>query len=664
MDNPKPGAQTMVPDEAIPDPPRQSKALTRMPSKPLDVQVWVRLLGTSDLHMHLVGHDYYADRPDASVGLTRTAGLINTARAEAKAGGALTLLFDNGDALQGTPLGDLAAETRHQPHPLMRAFSHLRYDALGLGNHDFNFGLKALLAVVAQAPCPVLSSNLRGLNGQDLPGISPFAILDRVVQRGGEQIPIRVGILSFLPPQTVQWDAYHLQGRVAVDGIVESARRWIPKLKQAGCDMIVALAHSGLGCTQQHAGMENAVVPLAALDGIDAIIGGHTHLHLPGTAHSGLENVSADTGSVCGKPVVMPGTGGSHLGVIDLRLWVSPNRRWSVAAFECALRPIAIRQANGALTPVVDEDPALSDLLAPAHTATRAQMNQPVGETARPLHSYFSFIAPDHALAVVAAAQAAALRPLLTKIPDGAEGKGLDTLPLLSAVSPCKFGGRSGPQHYTDIPAGPVSRRHVADLHVFPNQLRAVIVSTDQVLDWLEKSASLFRQITPGSTCAALIDPDMPGHDFDVLHGLTWTIDLSVPPRFPPGGAAPDISRHRICDLRLNGAPVQPGQKFIVALNSYRASGGGNFTALDRAQEIPIPTINIRDALCDYLSGAVPPDPLANSLPVWRFVPMANTSVSILTGPGANAHLNELSGRNTHVTDPGPDGFLRLTLPL
>ncbi len=616
-------------------------------SIPTGTQAQLRLLATTDLHMHLTGHDYYADKTDVSVGLTRTAGLIHTARTEADKNGMLCLLFDNGDSLQGTPLGDWAVQNANQPHPLMLAFEHLHYDAIGLGNHDFNFGLDLLLKVMAQAPCPVLCSNLRGLKGQGLPEIVAHAILDRAVSTEGVDYPVRIGVLSFLPPQTVQWDAHLLQGRIAVDDILASARKGITRLQRDGCDVVVALAHSGLHSGLDdgtaHGGMENAVRPLAALAGIDAVIAGHTHLHLPGAAHAGLAHVDPRTGDVHGTPVVMPGSAGSHLGVIDLMIQAGDDGSWAVAGFDCALRPVSVRDAHGALAPTIDEDRALSNLLAPAHAATRSRMHQPVGHTDKALHSYFSFIAPDRAMAVVAAAQAAALRPILA----GAAA----ALPLLSAVAPCKYGGRSGPGSYTDVPAGKISLRHIADLHVFPNEMRAVIVTGRQVRDWLEMSAALFHQITPGSIDTPLINPAFPGHDFDVLHGLTWQIDLSS-------------SARRISDIRLGGIPIGADQRFVVALNNYRASGGGNFAAITSAEPLPVPPMTIRDALCAYVSGDRPPDPLAVALPAWRFKPMPGTRVTMQTGPGATAHLGELVARNVEVSGPGADGFLCLSLPL
>ena len=605
-------------------------------------QTRLRLLATTDLHMHLTAYDYYADRVHDAVGLTRTARLIQTAKGESRQNGALVLLFDNGDSLQGTPMGDLAMQTPDAVHPLMRAFDHLGYDAIGLGNHDFNFGLEPLLAVIAQAPCPVVCSNIRRVDGGALAGIRPFVILDRAIQGR----PIRIGVLSLLPPQTIQWDAHNLHGVLVVDDMVETARSQGAALRQAGCDVMIALAHSGLDDTPAHDGMENAVLPLAALSDIDAVIAGHTHLQLPGPTHAGLDNVDTTTGDVHGTPVVMPGTAGSHLGVIDLRLRAGANDGWAIDRFECALRPVSMRHPNGTAKVATDEDEALQRLLAPAHAATRAFMQKPVGRTDKPLHSYFSFIAPDRALAVVALAQAAKLRALLA-------GSEAGKLPLLSATAPRKFGGRSGPYSYTDVPAGDVLLRHAADLHVFPNELRAVIVTGQQIFDWLEESARLFNQITAGSCEVPLVNPSVPGHDFDVLHGLTWQIDLAAPP-----------TQGRIGDVRYRGTPVRADQRFVVALNNYRASGGGGFTALNGAVHLPIPPINIREVICDFLAGHLTAQSLKYPLQAWRFRPMQGTSVTLQTGPGATAYLEELADRGVTACGPGADGFMRLTLPL
>lgn len=624
---------------------------------PSDARIRIRILATTDLHMNLTSHNYFSDRPDPTVGLTRTATLIRQARVEAEKDGALVLLFDNGDALQGTPLGDMVAEQPERLHPLMRAFSHLRYDAIGLGNHDFNFGLKSLDTALRQAPCPVLCSNLKRV-GQGPPfGFEPFAILDRMVRCGGNEWPIRIGVLSFLPPQTVTWDAGLLKGEVEARAIVASARDWLPDLRAAGCDLVIALAHSGLGEADDHADLENAVLPLAALDGIDAVVSGHTHQHFPGSDHSGLAHVDATKGTVHGKPTVMAGNSGSHLGVIDLDLVARDGNRWTADRFDCGLRPIVRHDKDGKPRELAEEDPEMVQLLSEDHSQTRALMDQPLGHSEVSLHSYFSFIAPDRALAVVAAAQAEALRTHIA----GSEAAGL---PILSATAPAKFGARAGPGAYTDVPAGPLSLRHVADLHVFPNQLRGLVVTGAQLLDWLEMSASRFHHIEPGGANQALVDTAIPGHDFDVMHGISYEIDLSLPRRFRPNGRLAEATARRVLRATHDGTQIQPEQRFAVALNSFRANGGGPFPMLRDCPEIALPKITLREAITRYVASGTSPAQRPEWSAPWRFSPLPGTVVSVETGPGALAHMEELSHRGITAAGMTSEGFLRLSVPL
>ena len=652
---------------------------------PAGADLWprrrLRILATTDLHMQLVGFDYCADRPEESGALTRLAHLIALARTEAEAEGADLLLLDNGDALQGTPMGDVAA-TLDGVHPLMQAFAHLRYDAIGLGNHDFSFGIPRLERILNDAPCPVICSNLDRLDPSLLPQIRP----ETVLQRGPPEAPIRIGVFSVIPPQTVLWEAEHLQGRVVIDDILACADRRARALKAQGCDLVLALAHTGLDRDSAEPGMENAAIPLAALPAIDVMIAGHTHLRLPHDQHPGLSEAEARAGRVKGKPVVMPGAYGSHLGVIDLELELAPDPAapGSTAPGSTAPDPAApaarrrwqLRQARTALraAAAVPEEPVLRRRLAPHHDTTRVACSIPAGHSRVPLHSHFALIGHDRALAMVAAAQAAALRPLVA----GTEHEGL---PILSAAAPAKCGGRGGPRNFTDVPAGPLTQRHIADLCPYPNDLRAVIVNGAQIRAWLEQAAALFHRIAPGTRAAELVDRRRAAHDFDVLFGLDYVIDLSQPDLSQPDqdradqdradqnradhrAAAAAATTGRIRALCHDGRPVRPDQRFIVAISNYRVSGGGNFAALYRARELPLPRMPVRDVLNRYLQGSLPSDPLERLPMPWRFAPVPGSSALLRTGPAARAHLSELHGRGIEDRGLDEDGFLQLLLPL
>lgn len=604
----------------------------------------LRILATSDLHMNVLGYDYYSDQPNNSIGLANLAAAIETARTE-NAGG-LTLLLDNGDSLQGTPLGEIAAANSDDPHVLIRAFNHLGYDAIGLGNHDFNFGLDVLEHILAQAPFPVICSNLEKLSGPN-----PWAdsiILDRHISIAGEELPIRIGVFSVLPPQTFDWDAHLLRGRVHVQDMVPIALDIASSLRKEHCDLVIALAHTGLKDTEFLPHQENAVLPLIQLEEIDALIAGHTHVLFPTNDPSDLPNVEAETGHIHGKPVVLPGFAGNHLGLIDLKLSLTKERKWRINSTSAGLR----RTADASASPVTR---AIEDLAADAHEATRREMSKPVGTTAQSLHSFFALFGPDRGLALVASAQAAALRGLLA-------GRAEANLPLLSATAPLKSGGRSGPTHYTNIPAGPLFQRHVADLHIYPNTLAATEVTGAELRDWLEMSAGLFRQAVPGTRDHRLIEPNVPGHNFDVIFGIRYQIDVTAAPRFDQQGNCINPECRRIQNLTYHGTPVTDDQCFVVAYNSYRANGGGRFPMVETARSIPLPQLGIKEILRDYLTGKLPFDPISEEPFPWSFRAAQDISVRVPTSPESRDYLSELAILGAEDMGMAADGFLSLRM--
>lgn len=586
----------------------------------------LRLLATSDLHLQLTGFDYLADRPTPDRGLTRLAPLIARARAEAAAQPqpSAVLLFDNGDGLQGA--GPDQPATPDGPHPLMQGFAHLRYDAMGLGNHDFDTGCDALATVLDHAPCPVLCSNLDTASADAL-GVQPLLVLHPDLPKAPR---LTVGVLALIPPQTAQWNAHVLPSGLRFAPMVETARATADRLVALGCDLVVALAHSGLS---HPATAENAVTALAALPGIDAIVAGHTHLVLPGPDHAGLPGVDTVTGRVGPCPVVMPGAQGTRLGVIDLRLR-HDGSRWRVTDSHVQAR---------APDPAQPPDPGLTRRLAPAHARTRTALARRVGQIDHPLFSHFSLIAPSAALAMVATAQAAAVRPYLR-----AEDR---ALPLLSATAPARLGGRAGPDHYTDIPAGRLALRDIDSILGFDNDLRLLRLTGAQIRAWLLQATRLFRTLSPDGQALDLVDRALPGHDFDVLHGVTYRIDLTAP------------ATQRIRDLRLDGAPLASDRPVLVALNSYRANGGGGVTALAQASALPLPRLTVHAAVLAHLAGALPPDPMAKAPPPWRFDPAPARRAVLHTGPSALTHLPQLAGRGVIPDGLDDDGFLRLIVP-
>ncbi|MBY4891242.1 bifunctional 2',3'-cyclic-nucleotide 2'-phosphodiesterase/3'-nucleotidase [Rhodobacteraceae bacterium N5(2021)] len=622
-------------------------------------QAHLRIMETTDIHVHVYPYDYYGDRPVDTVGLARTASLIDGVRAESTN----SILLDNGDFLQGNPMGDYMAYERGMSegdvHPMIAAMNTLGYEASTLGNHEFNYGLSFLMNSVAGAAFPVVCANVATGMGasatDDTTLVPPYVMIDRTLTDGaGETHPIRIGVIGFVPPQIMTWDRRHLEGNVEVRDIVASAQAYVPQMREDGAEIIIALSHSGIGAADHSDMMENASIPLAGVDGIDVILTGHHHRVFPGPDYADTPGVDTEAGTIMGKPGVMAGFWGSHMGLVDLMLERDGNT-WRIASHTSEARPISRREEDRSVTPLVESDAEVLASVEAEHEATLAYIRAEVGQTDAPLHSYFALVADDPSVQIVSNAQTWYIAQMMA----GTEHEGL---PILSAAAPFKAGGRGGPEYYTDVAAGPIAIKNVADLYLYPNTVRAVRITGAEVREWLERSAGMFNQITPGEVDQVLLNPDFPSYNFDVIDGVAYQIDLSQPSRYNNDGEVVNPDAHRIINLTYEGEPIDEAQEFIVATNNYRAGGGGSFPGASPETTIFEGPDTNRDVIVRYIveQGTVSPSADAN----WTFAPMEGTSVLFDTGPAAAQFMDGAEGVSIEAAGDGPDGFARYRIAL
>ncbi|MHA6326073.1 bifunctional metallophosphatase/5'-nucleotidase [Roseivivax sp. CAU 1753] len=591
-------------------------------------QARLRILAITDLHARLLDYDYDRDLPAPGTGLVCLADRIAAARAEEPN----ALLFDNGDTYQGTALADLLAHEQGRGigaavtgnNPITEALGALGVDAAVPGNHDFNFGIEPLLARVQQARFPFVLTNLVERRGaqphQDRPLLPTTLMLERsIADDDGVRHNVRIGVIGLVPPQTLLWDHDHLSGRTEVRDVLDAAAHWVPDLKRAGADIVVALCHGGLGQLTPASGLEDAARLVARLPQVDVVLAGHRH------------EIAVEAATDGAAPIVSAGFNGSHLGQIDLVLRRSGyDAPWHVTASHAALVPATTKPGPDAAE--------IKRIAAPSHARTRAVMTEAIGRTDTPLHSFFAGALPSAATALVARAQAEAVRMAIADSPHAA-------LPLLSAAAAFKTGGPDGANNYTHIKAGPVLRHNVFDLYPFPNTVAAIRTDGAGIKSWLEQAARLFAGLHRAKAVSPLFAPGAVGYDFDLVHGVRFTIDLACP------------AGDRIRDLRWpDDRPLAPDAPLILATNNYRASGSGGYPVCDvifRSRTLT------RDVVASHVARHSPIAPCAGA--DWRFAGPPGTRVSFATSACARPYLADTRLEAAETT---PDGLMRLLLTL
>lgn len=591
-----------------------------------------RILETTDLHSNMMDFDYYKDKGSEKFGLVRTATLIEQARKQATN----SVLVDNGDIIQGSPLGDYAAARglkQGETHPVYKALNRLHYNVGNLGNHEFNYGLDFLQKAISGARFPYINANIIDAHSNK-PKFTPYLIETlKVKDRQGQPHALKVGYIGFVPPQIMVWDKANLQGRVTVNDITETAKQWVPKMRAAGADVVIAVAHSGLSSDPWHALAENSVYYLSQVPGIDAIMFGHAHKVFPGKEFADIKGADITQGTLNGVPAVMPGMWGDHLGVVDLVLELNDGK-WRVTSGKAQARPIYDPIAKKSLAA---EDPALVKVMADDHNATRKFVSQPLGKSADVMYSYLALIQDDPTVQIVNNAQRDYVKHYIQGDPD------LEKYPVLSAAAPFKAGGRKNdPAGYVEVEKGVMTFRNAADLYLYPNTLVALKVSGRELKEWLECAAVQFNRIDPDSSQPqSLINWQFPTYNFDVIDGVNYQIDVTQPARYDSHCKLINANASRIKQLTFEGKAVDPEQIFLVATNNYRAWGGEFAGTGDGHVAFSSPDEN-RSVLANYIRqqtqqhGEVKPQADGN----WRLAPVnSNTQldVRVETSPGDKA---------------------------
>ena len=538
------------------------------------------LLATTDVHGHVLNWDYFANKPypaGEELGMSRASTLIKGVREDK--GADSVLLVDNGDAIQGSPLAYYYAKqepitTSGQTHPLAKTYNHLGYDAQVVGNHEFNYGLDLLSTYSDQVDFPLLGANvIDDADGQT--HLDPYALVDKQVD--GETIT--VGVLGVTTPGSRIWDKNNLSGKVHFDDPVETAEKYVPEMKQKGADVVAVLSHSGKDPNGQNWDpdqlQENVSTSVAKVPGIDVLVAGHTHQNEPSQV------VTRDDGS---------------------RVLITQPNYWARSVSEVGL-PINLDTHHvdwGETEPHADalatqgevaEDQEIKDLVEEQHRTTIDYVNTKIGSVTETLSAKTSYYEDTAILDFISHVQT-------ETVEEGLKGTDYDDLPVISQASPFS--------RTAEFPAGDITIRDVAGLYVYDNTLAGVEINGAQLRDYLEYSARYFKQTEEGAefdpidgtnAIDEVSESPIPDYNYDALAGIDYDINVSKP------------TGERIENLKqADGSEIGDTDRFILAINNYRQSGGGGYP-VDGLKEVYNEQVEVRQALIDWAKAKQVVDP-------------------------------------------------------
>jgi 2',3'-cyclic-nucleotide 2'-phosphodiesterase/3'-nucleotidase len=434
---------------------------------PIDLVV----AATTDVHGYVRGWDYYANAPDTLRGLSRAATIIDSLR---RVSTIYPVVVDAGDLIQGNPLGFAAARIdTTMKNPIITAMNAVQYDAVAIGNHEFNYGLSTLDRAAREAQFPFIAANVFRPDGT--PRFRAWALSTR---RG-----VKIAIVGATTPGAMVWDRDNLAGRLTIGDIVPAVRSAVRQARDAGANVVIVVLHSGLNepssydTVSTHVPSENVAARVAhEVSGIDLIVYGHSHKEMADTV-------------IAGTLLMQPKNWATSVAIAHLRL-ERRNGRYQVMSKRSQLVQTARHK----------EDPQILAVSQEGHRVAVKYVTTPIGSTPVPWRA-------DSARVVDTP-----LIDFILEVERKAAGAQLASTPAFSLDA--------------SLAAGPITISRLSALYPYDNTLRAVRITGAQLRAYLEQSARYFREGEEGS---AGVDPSIPGFNYDIVAGVDYTIDVSKP---------------------------------------------------------------------------------------------------------------------------------------
>ena len=531
------------------------------------------ILQTSDVHGFIHDWDYYGNS-QYDQGLA----MVQTIVKEERETDPSLLLLDGGDTFQGTPLSYYYNVIESQViNPMAIAMNAMKYDAMTIGNHDYNYGQMVLEKIMGELNFPVMSANIRDEKGNEK--YQPFLIKS---VKG-----INVGILSLTTTGIPIWeDPSNISGLTFNDA-VKTAINYIPRMKVAGAEIIVALAHSGTHLETDNprdaqswllpvsewsdkgyadVPDQNFIIKLAEnVPDIDVIFAGHAHSTIPQSYINGVL-------------IVEPSYWGRGISKVSI-----------------TYNGEEVTEKYGEFLSVKGKTPdaEIINLTREYQETVLDYINAPAGYATLPFEGGDQARIKDSPLVDF----------LNTTQLEMAEAAGYPAQIAMAAI----FNNEGG------FEEGTISIADVYKIYQYDNTLYVLEITGNILRRALEHDAKYWKQISNQNSEDATIESLKSGntrdYNWDMYSGMDYVLDLTKP------------VGHRVVLLEIDGKQIEPDQKLIIAVNNYRAGGGGGYTMFKEGNILWQSQSVIRDYVVDYIFDQKIIDPDDYFVGNWHMIP-------------------------------------------
>lgn len=430
------------------------------------------IMGTTDVHGHIYPYDYYTGKVEDK-GLAK----IYTKVKELRKTYPNSLLVDSGDFLQGTPLVGYYGNTESNiVNPIIKTMNIMGYDALGVGNHEYDYGLENLQKAKKDSSFPFLSANTY------IHGTKKTVFLPYIIK---EVKGIKVGIIGFTTPGVAVWDRNVVENKYDFGDIIEAGKKYIPDLRKK-CDVLIAIPHSGFESEKANEGYdpkasgvpeENVGKKLADnFPEIDALLLGHTHTEIKEKFENGVLITQADKFA-------------NKLSVVKLEV-VKEGKKWKVTD----------KHADTFDIKSTDPDKDIVENIKKYHEKVVEYVSSNIGETNEEWSAKKSKL------------EDTPLMDLINKVQMEQSGADLSAASLFTDSA--------------NIPVGKISIANIAGLYIYENTLYAIKITGKQLKAYLEQSAKYFESVENGEI---KFNKKVAGFNYDMVSGVDYKIDLTKP---------------------------------------------------------------------------------------------------------------------------------------